>query len=212
MNFEEKTQIVKSSSLFKTLSGEEIRAIAKAADQKKFSPKSVVIEQCERPQAAYLIYKGLVKVYRMAECGEEVNLAILGPGEVVGEMSLLDECERSATVETLQETEALSLTKENFDKVLTQNPQIAQKMLGIFCRRLRIANEYVEELTVKELKDRLFRVLVILSGYFPKGEISLSQEDLATIVGATRPRVTEALGELEKKGKVSLSRRRIHLL
>lgn len=211
MNLEEKTRIAKSSSFFKTLKDEEIQAIAKASDQKKFSPKSIIIEQYEKPQAVYLIFKGLVRVYRIAECGEEVNLAILGPGEVIGEMSLLDESERSATVEALQETEALFLTKGNFDKILAQNPQIARKMLGIFCQRLRVANECVEELAVKELKDRLFQVLLILSGYFPKGEISLSQEDLAAIVGATRPRVTEALGELEKQGKVTLSRRKIHL-
>jgi len=211
MDFSKKAGIVKSSVLFKTLAEEEIRAIAETADQKKFPTKTVIIEQCEKPQAAYLISKGLVRVYRMAESGNEVNLAILGPGEVVGEMSLLDECDRSASVETLQETEVLTLTKSDFDKVLAQNPQIARKMLGIFCRRLRVANECVEELAVKELKDRLFRTLMILSGYFPKGEINLSQEDLSAIVGATRPRVTEALGELEKQGKDSLSRRKIHL-
>ncbi|OGD86161.1 hypothetical protein A2Z23_02030, partial [Candidatus Curtissbacteria bacterium RBG_16_39_7] len=165
----------------------------------------------EKSGVIYLISRGSVRAYRIADNGEEVNLAILGPKEIVGEISLLDERKCSANVESLQETSVLMLDKSAFVKILNLNPDIAIKLLQTICERVRTTDEYVEEVVSKELKDRVWRALNILANYFPDKDIILSQEELAAIVGATRPRVTEVLDDLQNQGKITLSHRKIHL-
>jgi len=211
MNIEEKTNFILSIPLFEKLTQKEAQAIAVIAREKTFAPKTAFIKQDEKSDVTHLIYKGTVRAYRIADNGEEVNLAILGPGEIVGEMSLLDEKQHSANVESLQETKALMLPKEDFVKILHLHPDITIKLLQTLSERVRLTDEYVEEVVSKELKDRVWKVLNILANCFSNRDIILSQEELAAIVGATRPRVTEVLNDLQNQRKLTLSHRKIHL-
>lgn len=211
MNEENYLDVLKSLPLFQGLTRENLQIIAQGLQEKTFSAGKRLIEQEGEPSFAYILISGSVRVYRTNEEGQEINIAILGPHEVVGEMSLVDNEPRSATVEALQETKTLALNKADFLKILSAHPELALNLLRLFSARVRATNEYLEEVFSKKLAERTWKTLLTLAKYFPNNDITLSQEELAEVLGATRSRVTEVLNELEKTGKINTSHRNIHL-
>lgn len=212
MDLAQKINILKSQELFNDLTSKELETIAQSFNQKDVLAKTTFIAQDEDSDFGYLVFKGAVRVYRMSENGEEINVAILGPGEFIGEISLLDDKQRSANVEAISDTRLLVLSRGDFSKILKNYPEMAMKLIQLLAKRVRLADKYLEEVISKDLKGRVFDSLEILSNYFPDSKITLSHEEIASIVGATRPRVTEVLEELEKEGKISLSYRNISLI
>lgn len=161
------------------------------------------------PNAAYFIIAGSAKIYRITEEGEIVTFAVLGPNEVVGEMSLIDDMPRSACVETIKDTQVLILTKKEFHTILNTHPSVAIALLKVLSKRVRETNQQIENILSKNLNDRTWKVLESLAKYFPNKTINLSQEELANIIGATRARVTEVLNNLQKNNKIALSHKQI---
>lgn len=212
MLIEEKIKILKSFDLFRDLSHEQIKIIADAVHEKEFEPKTIFIEQATEADVAYFIYEGGVRVYRITPEGDEVNLSIGGAGEIIGEMALLDHGPRSANVETIQKTKALTLTQNKFKNILETHPQIAFSLLLILASKIRKTGEIIEEMLSQKLPQRTWHVLELLSKYFPEGEITLSQEELSQIIGATRARVTETLNLLEQEGKIELHHKKIKII
>src|SRR3989338_8306221 len=101
----EKIKILKSFNLFSDLSDGELETIADYIQKKEFPAKTLFISQDEEgSNAVYFIYKGLVRVYRTTKEGREVNLSIVGEGETIGEMGVIEELPRSATAEAMQNT------------------------------------------------------------------------------------------------------------
>lgn len=211
MTLDEKTKIIKGFPLFQNLADSQVQTISEAVFEKEFLPGDILVDQGDRSDGAYFIISGSVKVYRISLDGNPINIAILGSGEVVGEMSLVDEEPRSATVEAIQKTKTLVLTKSNLLRVLSQNTQTAMALLKTFSARVRAADDYIEEIFSKHLTERTLHLIQTLAKHFPNREITLSQEELAEILGATRARVTEALNSLASQGLVTLSHRKIHL-
>lgn len=212
MDFEEKVQAIKSTTLFQKLPLRSVRQLAYIAREREVSKKELFINQGDDPDAAFIICSGGVRVYTLSEDGEEVTLAILGTGEIVGEISLIDEGPRSACVEALEQTLLLEVGKVNFRLMIKQNPEIAVNLLYAFAHRIRVSNQQMELIHLKNLIDRTWTVLQTLAEFFPNREITLSQEQIAGIVGASRARVTEVLSKLEVAGKINISHRRIYLL
>ncbi len=212
MEAKKKVAILKGFDLFDELSISQIRLIADYVTEKEFEPNTIFIEQEADANVAYFIYEGSAKVYRITPEGEEINLSIIGAQEVVGEMALLDHGSRSANVESIQRIKTLALSGEEFKKILKEKPEIAFNLLLILSKRVRKLSEFVEEIVSQKLPQRTWHVLVLLSKYFPNSEITLSQEELAQIIGATRARVTEILDNLESQGKIELSHKKVKIL
>lgn len=197
--------------LFQGLPQEEIEAIVKSADKKFIPAKTIFIEQDSLSDTAYLILKGSVNVYRMNENGEETNICVLGEGDIVGEMALIDHEARSAFVAAITDTTALILTGKSFKMILQRYPDVAIHLLSSLSKRIRKSDKHTEELLTKTLLTRTWNTLQILKRYYPNNVVHLSHEELASIIGATRARTTEALNELEKAGKIELSHRSIKI-
>lgn len=211
MDLTKKIEILSSLPLFSSLVPSELDLISEKAREKIILAGECFIQQGEPGDSTYIIIDGLVRVYRITEDGEDVNIAMLGKGEVVGEMSLIDEGPRSAYVDAVNQTHCLVLFRRDFLEILEKHPKTAINLLGALTQRLRVLNEYLEDVFSKNLPERTMKLLRTLAIYFPGNEITLSQEELANIVGATRARVTEALNLLEKEGKITLSHRKIRL-
>ncbi len=209
MDFETKVKTIRAFPLFKVLPISEVRAIAFAALEEKIEAKEILIEQGEMAKAVYLVLQGSLKVYRLTENGEQISLGIAGTGDVIGEMALVDSAPRSAFVEAITDSELLSLSGEDVIKILHVYPEITIKMMSTLCHKVRKSDMLVEEVMTKKLIERTFSALLTLAKYFENGEITLSHEELASIVGATRARITEALAELESDDKITLSHRKI---
>lgn len=206
-----KSELISRLSIFKGLSASELQIIASCLREKTIPAHTTFIKQEDTSDVAYILVEGSAKVYRITEDGNEVNLTMVGKGDIVGEMSLIDDEPRSAYVETVHDSQVLYITKTDFKTILANHPEIAFRLLKTLAHKVRAANEQIEDVLFRTLKERTWKILENLGHYFTNREITFSQEELAGILGATRARVTEALNLLEKEGKITLSHRKIRL-
>lgn len=211
MDTHQKLLLLKQSPLFHNLKDSSIELIAQKAQYQNLDEKTIFIREGEVSSNVYFILSGSARIYKITEDGGELNIGIAGKGEILGEMALIDNVSRSADVETLQKTEVLIFQGSDFKEII-RDPDISLHMLQIMTRRLRENNAHLETLVAKSLKDRTYTTLYLLSHHFPNRTVTLSQEELASIIGATRARVTEELHALEEEGKISLSHRSIQVL
>ena len=153
---QESIKVLKKIPLFGNLSDTELAIIVPLLTEKVYSAGEVLIVQDDLTDNAYIICSGVVRVYRLSEEGEEINIAIIGAGEIVGELSLLDDKPRSAYVETIQETKALVFSKHEFLSLLTEHPLIAVNLLKALATRIRENSTRLESLISKSLIERSF--------------------------------------------------------
>jgi CRP/FNR family transcriptional regulator, cyclic AMP receptor protein len=124
--------------IFAHCTADEIKAISGAAQEGYFQPGQIIVTQGTPGQAFYLILSGRVEILR-----DGVSLGAFGPGDFFGEMSLLDQAPRSATIRSLDHTSCLMLSSWDFKTLLETHPSIAIKLLEVLSRRLRVADERI---------------------------------------------------------------------
>lgn len=207
-----KLEFLKTLPLFNNLSSQKLNSISLLFQEETINAGEIFIQEGTIASKVYLIKKGSVRVFKNFENGEEITFNVVGQGELIGEMSIIDGEPRSASVQALQETTALTLNKESFIKILKENPDLALSLLKNMSQGIRMNDEHLEDMLIKNLYERTWKILNTLSGYFPNQTVTLSHEELATIVGATRARVTEVLDQLQNEQKVKISPRKIIVL
>jgi CRP/FNR family transcriptional regulator, cyclic AMP receptor protein len=160
--------------------------------------------------SAYVIRHGAVKVHVEQEDGRDVIVAILGPGEIVGEMSMVDRETRSGSVVTLEDCVLFWIDREAFQRCLQTMPRLTLNLTEILSRRLRIANERIKALATLDVHGRIAHHLLVLAEEYGEQAkngtlipIRLTQGDLASLVGASRVRVNQALVLLKRRGAIS---------
>ncbi len=124
--------------LFGNCTAAEIAQIAAVSQEHDFQPGQIIVTQGTPGQAFYMILSGRVEILR-----DDNSLGAFGPGDFFGEMSLLDQAPRSATIKALEETHCLMLSSWDFKSVLEKAPSIAVKLLEVLSRRLRVADERI---------------------------------------------------------------------
>lgn len=122
--------------IFSHCTPEEVRAIAGVTQEGFFAPGQIIVTQGTPGQAFYLVLSGRVEILR-----DDISLGAFGPGDFFGEMSLLDQAPRSATIRALDNTTCLMLSSWDFRSLLERHPSIAIKLLEVLSRRLRVADE-----------------------------------------------------------------------
>jgi len=200
--------------LFRGLSPEQLEKLAPLLHTRTFPTGANVITAEDLGEGAYIILEGSVKVYVSHTDGVEIILAILGPGEIVGEMSVADSLGRSASVLTLEDSSFLWMDRRTFLWSMEEMPQVARNLVSILSRRLRLADTHTRSLAALDVHGRVAaQVLAFAREYgeaLPDGgtliPLRLTQTDLAGLVGASRVRVNQALGYFRKRGSISLDR------
>ena len=159
----------------------------------------------------YIILSGTVKIYVPQLDGEDVIVAILGPGDPVGEMSLIDRTNRSASVITLETTSMLWMNPLDFKAAMESMPVLAQNMMRILSSRLRASSGQIQALAALDVSGRVVRQLLTYADRYGQPcslgieiPIRLTQNDLAALVGASRKRVNQAIVELKRAGYISI--------
>lgn len=165
------------------------------------------------------VMSGRVKVFSLTEHGEEILLAVRGPGALLGEVSAVDGGQRSASVAALEPVTALVLTAEVFLEFLRTRAGAATVLLQLVTARLRDADRKRVEFAAYDIASRVARRLVELADRFGEPDengvritVALSQDELAGWVGASREAVAKALRVLRDRGMVSTGRRTMTVL
>src|SRR5215203_4653168 len=177
-------------------------------------PAGTNILIAEQPgEAVYVILTGSVKVHAVRPGGSEVVLAVLGAGEVLGEMSAADSLGRSASVVTLEETDLLWMDRRTFRASVDSSTILARNFGEILSKRVRLANSRLISLASLDVPGRVASELLSLAREYgqatPEGTripMRLTQADLAALVGASRVSVNQALGQFRKRGSISMAK------
>jgi CRP/FNR family cyclic AMP-dependent transcriptional regulator len=210
---------LRNVSIFEELPERDLEKIAKLGTRKKFSKGNIILMEDEIGSALFIIIDGKVKVSRLDETGREAVLSILGPGEVFGEMSLLDGMKRSATCSALTDTEVLIIYRDDFLNLLQKYPQIAISLLKEMAQRLRKADLQIKSLSLKDAEGRVGCVLILLAddlGKMYKGQVVVeeipTQQDLANMAGTSRETVSRVMTKFEKQGLIKVEGRKLIIL
>jgi CRP/FNR family cyclic AMP-dependent transcriptional regulator len=205
--------VLSGMPLFKGLPTRELSRLAPLMHERTFPTGSTVIAADQPGEAVYVIISGSAKVHVIRPDGAEVILAVLGPGEVVGEMSMADSLGRSADVVTLQKSVLLWLDRITFGSSLGESPVLARNLAGMLSRRLRLTNAHLLSMATLDVPGRVASQLLALAREYGEETeegvripVRLTQADLAALVGASRVRVNQALGYFRKHGLVSMDR------
>jgi len=189
---------------------EEVQAVLSIARRRKFGRGEVVFHQEDPADTLHLIAKGRFVVRVTTPLGDTAIYAVLGPGEMFGELALLggEESRRSATVAALEEGETRSVHKIDFERLRSRNPGTAEVFIAILAGQVeRLSKHLVEALYVSADK-RVLRRLTEMAEIFSDGVVPLTQEDLAGLAGTSRATVNRVLREEEERGTVKLGRGR----
>jgi CRP-like cAMP-binding protein len=130
--------------LFSALDSEELAALADIALEKEFSPGEVIFEEGQPAQHLYLLARGKVEVFHRDDSGD-YPIATLGEEECFGEMAILDEEPRSASIKALEPTQVLKIDRESFRELITERPQISFAIFKILTKRLRHIDLEIEQ-------------------------------------------------------------------
>jgi len=198
-------------ALFRGMTPHELERLAPLLHERSFPAGASVLTAEQPGEAVYVVLRGSVKVHLLTPDGAEVILAVLGPGEVVGEMSLADSLGRSASVTTLEESAFLWIDRTIFRSGIEGSPVLARNLADILSRRMRLANAHLLSLATLDVPGRVASQILSLSREYGEEStdgvripIRFTQSDLAALVGASRVRVNQALGYLRKRGLISI--------
>lgn len=211
--------------LFARLSDEELADLAGRIRPRTFKRAEVIFRKDDPGTHLYLVLEGAVKIALPGEFGQEALVAIMRPGDFFGELALFDRSPRSATAVALDDTRAALLAGDDFIAFLERHPSAVRVVLETLARTVRRLSDRVEHLTFLDVPSRVAKYLLDLAqasalsdgsaktGAAPPAmlELSLTQDELAAFVGASRVSVNRVLGDLERREIVSIRRRRIQI-
>lgn len=201
--------------LFADLDGESLRQLAAVAHRRAFHTGDVIFHRGDPGQVLYVIRLGKVRIFLTSPDGQEVALAVFGPGECFGELALLDGQPRSAAAEAIEPVETYTLQRADFISAVMHHPQIAIQVMNVLSCRLRQTDEMVQDLLFLDVHGRVAKKLLELSETHgvrtPEGvriELRLTQGELAAMVGASRESVNKVMGYLTEKQYITTDKHR----
>jgi CRP/FNR family transcriptional regulator, cyclic AMP receptor protein len=201
--------------LFADVPADAVQQVLEIARRRRFQKGEVVFHRDDPADSLQLIVSGRFAVRVMTTLGDTVTIAIRGPGESFGEMALVGEGRRrSATVAALEQAETFALYQADFERLRRAHPSVNEVLIAFLAEEVRTQNERLLEALYVPVERRVLRRLAELAGTYAdlNGEIPLTQEVLAELVGTTRPTLNVVLREEERKGTIKLGRGRLAVL
>lgn len=202
---------LKQIPLFSRLPEAHLAIIAAQCRERRFPADTTILNQTDEGFDLYLILSGRVKVTLMNEDGREVVLDTLADGDFFGELSVLDNKPRSASITTLTDATMLILTQESLFATIKKHPDIAINLLSVMAKRLRKADEIIESLAFLDVAGRVAKTLLELAQTqgekMPDGRIRMqtpTHQAIANRIGSSREAVTKAFRPLIDSGFITL--------
>jgi CRP-like cAMP-binding protein len=203
--------LLKMNPLFAGLGEEALNSIANLCSRRQIDGNEVLFQKGDKGDALYGIRRGQIRIETGTAGGGRLTLNIMGPGDVFGEIALLDGQARTADATATEKSELYVLRRDDFLAYLEREPKISLRLIELLCQRIRWTSERMEEASLLPLNVRLAKRLVSLAADFG-AEVHISQEQLGQYVGAARESVNRQLQEWRKQGILELRRSRVDIL
>jgi CRP-like cAMP-binding protein len=195
-------------ALFAGVGEEALAGLEQQVHETTFPPAAQVVSADQPGEAVYFVLAGKVRVYLEQPDGSSVTFAFLGPGDLFGEMSVVDDTLRSASAVTMEKSTLLWLDRATFQRCLRELPAVALNLVRELSARLRKANEQIRALATLDVAGRVVRQLLALADQYGETDeagrrhlpLPLTQSDIADMVAATRERVNRVMVALGQEG------------
>jgi len=197
--------LIRRVPLFSLLTNEQAQSIADSVVKRRYRRGEIIVEHNRKSNALLILLTGRARVLTSDSRGREVILAVLQPGDYVGEMSLIDNEPHSATVRAEVQTDMLVLGRAEFARCLPENSSLSYAILRGLVQRLRNADRQIESLALLDVYGRVARSLLDMAEQ--NGDQLLirnkvSRQDMAKIGGASREMVSRVMKDLEERGVI----------
>lgn len=199
-----------------SLADEDREYLSARVRRRAYSRGETIFSKGDPGHSLFIVESGTVRIYIPGAQGTDLTLAVMGPGDSFGDMSLLDGSPRSASAAALTDAVLYSLERTDFTNLILTRPEAALAILTNVARRLRDTNQMASDLAFMDVRGRLARKLLELAesaGVQRDGgvmiNVPLTQEDLANMIGVTRESVNRNLSEFRKLGLVGRDGRKV---
>lgn len=203
--------LLSMNSLFAKLGEEPLERIAGLCVRRRLSTGELLFEKGDQGDSLYGVRRGTIRIETGSEGGERLTLNMLGPGDLFGEIALLDGQTRTANAVAAEDCELFVLRRPDFLLFMEREPRIAIRLIELLCQRLRWMNERMEEVALLPLHCRMARRLAGLALDFGT-ELHITQGELSEFVGGARESVSRQLQKWRRAGIVELRRGRIIII
>lgn len=218
---ETRERLIRDVPLLARLGEQDLRDFASRGSVRTYRAGSVIFREGDPGDALYVVVEGNVRIALLSPQGEEATVAMLGPGEFVGDLALLDGLPRSASAIASEPTKALVVTRDDFTEWLSRKPKAALALLETLSLRVRRTDEVLTDLSFLDLPQRLTKRLLELATANPdtrtKSEpgqprVRITQAELASMLGVSRESVNKQLNAFARRGWLKLGRGAVTLL
>ena len=201
------TAVLRAVPLFASVPDEQLRTLATVVTRRSLARGATVMVAGDQTDSLYIILSGRLKVMMSDAEGKEVILSILGPGEFFGEMGLIDDSPRSASVVGIEPCELLAIAKRDFNKCLAENFEMAMAVMRGLVRRLREADRKIGSLALLDVYGRVARLLLDMAENVDGQKMvtkRLPKQDIAKMIGASREMVSRVMKDLQLGGYIEM--------
>ena len=210
---EDTIALLRAVPVFSELGEDELARVAEVAVPRQFVAGEVVFREGDESSTCYVVRSGRARAVREHPDGRSITLANFGPGDIFGELAMFDDERRSATIETLEDTEVIAILGGDMRRLLSEHAEIAVKLLASLGRRLRETNERLARQSFQTVQSRVASVLMqLVAGAQSEGAaqgdvlITSTQASLAQLAGSSRESASRFLAVLERAGIITQGR------
>lgn len=215
---DQKFWFLKNCDLFSRLTTAQIQRLESRSVSRKFESGGVVYLPSDRSDSVALLVRGRVRIYHLTNEGKQAILAIVDPGELFGELSLVGEAARDEFAEAMEPSTVVLVPREDIQTLMAECPDVALGVTRLMGMRRQRIERRLKSLLFRSNRERLIHLLVELAEKYGRQTddgvvigIKLSHQELASIIGSTRETVTVLLGELQSEGSLTIKRRQLIL-
>ena len=201
------TTVLRTVPLFAGFPDDQLRTLSGLVTRRTVPRGAVIIVEGDPTDSLYIVISGRMRVLMSDADGKEVILAILGPGEFFGEMGLIDDSPRSATVMAVEACELIVINKRDFKKCLSENFEMAMTVMRGLVRRLREADRKIGSLALLDVYGRVAHLLIDMAEMVNGQRMvtrRLPKQDIAKMIGASREMVSRVMRDLQLGGYIEM--------
>jgi CRP/FNR family transcriptional regulator/CRP/FNR family cyclic AMP-dependent transcriptional regulator len=210
--------MLKKVSLFSRLTDQELEVLASSLTKRTFGKGTIIFHKGSPGRSLYTIESGRVRIFLLSSSGQEISVNVYGPGDVFGELALLDGLPRSAGAVVMEKTVVYTLHRDDFVRLVEDSPQMAGSIIQDLVSRLRYTTAGMEQQAFLDVNGRVAaKLLELADRYGLAGEgieidLRLTQTELASWVSARRESVNKVLGAFREQGLIAVDGQRITIL
>jgi CRP-like cAMP-binding protein len=213
LGIDERERLLRGSYMFRDLAPELLHRLAHLCHVRTLPAGTVLFQQGDEGDALYGVVSGLIRIAVAGEAGKELTLGLMEPGDVFGEIALLDGLTRTAGAQAVENSVLLVVQRAHFLQMLEAEPGLARHIIELLCERLRINTDRITEYAFLNLHARLARTLESLAiSHGRHGDdgvridLQMSQSELAQMLGVTREAVNKQLKSWSQAGVLRVER------